>query len=1157
MHKGLVLFLPLLICSVVGSAQLPEFLMSDFYTNECDAILFDSGGDGAEYGLNENLTFTVETGDPINIQFLEEVCIETDFDFLYVYDGLDDTAPLLAEISGFDFIPTSLIANSGAVTFVFTSDGSAGYCGFRIQWSTNATPPIPPTIDIPLLSACNSSQIDIEFSFPIGCTSLFPDSATVNGDFPIEVNSITFDCVDDSISTATLQVNTTIDVNCDYLVDLVVGMPDECDSIWVYHVAQTFTQDQCSFDATITQDPDEICSGQCTNIEVITEGCFTYSYQWTPALPPSAGPHQVCPLVNTTYEVEITEIETGNTEIFSIDIDVTNAGIDYPDGSLCQSIAGFEIPVSQEDGLWFGPGIQDEETGFFEPDSALTGSNILYYVLSPTCYDSVIIDIIPIDVGLTTAACPGSPAFNLGGVPSGGTWSGDFTLPDGTFDPQMPGIYEPEYMVNGCSEVLTINVEDILGSFDPQNLCQSIWEYTLDFEPFGGTWTGPGITDDYYGVFNPNSAPPGTFDLIYEINGCSQTLEMTIREINTGRRVRTSCPSQDPYIPFESFTPSGGIWEGLGIINSQSGLYDPGIVPNDTWTGLIYSVDNGCSDTIFIFNKQTDIPLDTAYMCIDNDLIPLIEDEVGQLPRAGVWTGNGVTNPFNDDYYEFNPQLSGIGDHLLTYEVNGCIDTVRLYVFPTSLQEESFAMCSNQAPFELDPSVNLGGTWTGPGITDNTTGLFDPNLAPEGDFYVVWSTPAACSDSIQISIETFEQASIESLEDTYCFENNSYTLDFSPNDGIISGALESDQLNPSALGEGSFELTYEYNGDYCMSDTTTNFIIYPPLAISLTAVDTVLCNNSGTTISAEGAGGFPDANYTFTWSDNLLSLVSNSVTPENTKYYYVAVDDGCSDTQLDSILISVLPPILPEVSLSDTTCFGEAGFAEANVLQAGNYSIQWDGLDENPFNTTAGDIVDLTILDIDQGCEFDSLVFVPSYTPISAGFSSNPNDDCIPWELQPIQFIDLSYHGLSGLWDFGNGEIANYDPTSNPSLTYGTPGQYTVTLYIENEGECADSTAISICIEDPARIFVPDIFSPNNDGLNDLLFVRGRGLSELNFQIFDRWGERIFESQDVDFGWDGRFRGSKMPTGVYVYMLSAKLSDGTILEQNGDITLVR
>ncbi|MGB1032272.1 MAG: gliding motility-associated C-terminal domain-containing protein, partial [Flavobacteriales bacterium] len=577
----------------------------------------------------------------------------------------------------------------------------------------------------------------------------------------------------------------------------------------------------------------------------------------------------------------------------------------------------------------------------------------------------------------------------------------------------------------------------------------------------------------------------------------------------------------------------------------------------DTWVDLIYYVDNGCSDTIFIYNKLTDIPLDTAYMCLDNDLIPLIEDVVGQLPWAGVWEGNGVTNPYDDDYYEFDPVLAGIGDHLLSYEVNGCADSLRLYVFPTELQQDSFALCSNEPPFVLDNSVNEGGTWTGPGVVDMNTGLFDPNLAPEDDFYVVWSTPAACSDSILITIEEFQQATIGNIQDVYCFENNDYLLDFSPSGGDISGAIDTDQLNPSALGEGTFEVHYEYVGDFCFTDTSMSFSIFPPLSISLSAADTILCDNGGTNISVEGNGGQPNANYTFTWSDGLFSLPSNNVSPEGTQYYYVSVDDGCSDQQTDSVLITILPPISPQVILSDTVCFGEPGFAEASVSQPGDYSIEWDNSNDNPYNTTAGDIINLNIIDNNQGCEFDSLVFVPSYTPVSAGFSSNPNADCIPWELQPIQFIDLSNHGISGLWDFGNEEIAAYDSANNPSISYDAPGEYNISLYIENEGACADSASISICIEDPAKLFVPDIFSPNGDGLNDLLFVRGRGLAELNFQIFDRWGDQIFTSNNVDFGWDGRFRGSKMPTGVYVYMLRAKLSDGTILEQNGDITLVR
>lgn len=1144
----------MLVHSAVG--QLPEFLMENAYTNECDGILFDSGGDGVEYGLNEDLTFTIETGAPINIEFQENVCIETDFDFLYIYDGLDDSGTLLDEISGFDFTPGPYTAASGAVTFVFTSDGSASYCGFFLEWSTNATQPTPPVPTVDTTPVCPGSEIDINFSFPIGCNWLFPDSVTVTGSQAYEVANVTLDCVSDSASNATILLEEPLNVNCDYLVDIVVGIPDECDSIWLYHLPVNFQQDQCPINATISQDPEEICAGQCTNIEVIPEGCFNYTYAWDPPLPPTPGPHTVCPVVNTTYTVTLTEIETGNVEDFSIDINVTNAGIDEPDFAVCQSEPAFTIPVSQPDGAWFGTGIQDEMTGLFEPDSALAGVNILYYVLSESCYDSILVTVTPIDAGLTTASCPGAMEFNLGGVPNGGIWSGPFTSPDGTFDPQVPGSYVAEYAVNGCTDTLVINVEDISGGFMADTLCQSIFPDTLDFEPFGGTWIGPGFIDPYYGVFEPESVDPGSYDLIYQINGCNQILPMTIKEVDTGSRGRNSCPENLPYVPFEDFGPDGGFWTGNGIIDDQAGIYDPSILPNDSWHELIYYAPNGCTDTIFMYNRQTEIPFDSAFFCIDDDLLPLTEDFTGRTPWGGTWSGVGVTNP-DGNYFEFTPELAGPGDYLISYEVNSCVDTARFFVFPNELEVSAFAMCSSDPEFIVDENINPGGTWSGEGIVNQQTGLFDPSLVTSDEFYVFWNTPAGCMDSVLMTVEGFQQANINGLEDSYCFEDQLFPLEISPVDGMLTGPISFEGFNPGNTGEGEYLITYEWSGTYCSSSFEQTVQVFPPLEIQLNAQDSLLCDGAGTSIAVSGTGGEPDAFYTFLWSDNLLPLSQNNVSPDETQYYYVTVEDGCSDPQTDSVLIQILPPISPIVSLSDTACFGEPGFAEATVLQAGNYLIEWDGDAVNPFNSTAGDIVELEIQDLDEGCTFDSLIFIPSYTPISAGFSTNPNDNCIPWELQPVQFIDLSEHGISGIWEFGDGEIANYDGASNPTNSYDAPGNYTVSLYIENEGGCPDSAQVNICILDPARVFIPDIFSPNGDGLNDELFVRGQGLSDMTFQIFDRWGDRVFLSENADFPWDGRFRGVDVPSGVYVYFFKARLSDGTFIEQQGNITLVR
>jgi gliding motility-associated-like protein len=88
-------------------------------------------------------------------------------------------------------------------------------------------------------------------------------------------------------------------------------------------------------------------------------------------------------------------------------------------------------------------------------------------------------------------------------------------------------------------------------------------------------------------------------------------------------------------------------------------------------------------------------------------------------------------------------------------------------------------------------------------------------------------------------------------------------------------------------------------------------------------------------------------------------------------------------------------------------------------------------------------------------------------------------------------------------------------------------------------------------------IFIPNIFSPNNDNLNDVLYVRGEGIAQLSFVIFNRWGEKVFESNDPHQGWDGMFKGKQAETGVYVYMVSATLENGKTVKRSGNVTLVR
>ncbi len=138
-------------------------------------------------------------------------------------------------------------------------------------------------------------------------------------------------------------------------------------------------------------------------------------------------------------------------------------------------------------------------------------------------------------------------------------------------------------------------------------------------------------------------------------------------------------------------------------------------------------------------------------------------------------------------------------------------------------------------------------------------------------------------------------------------------------------------------------------------------------------------------------------------------------------------------------------------------------------------------------------------------------------------------------------------------WDFGQGEGSSNN--KNPDHTYTEPGQYLVELIVENNFGCRDTVVKDLEVFSPPD--VPSGFSPNGDGKNDVLRVLGGPYEELEFKIFNNWGELIFRSNSQDKGWDGTKDGVEQPVGVYVYVVRAVTPDGKEHKISGDVTLLR
>jgi gliding motility-associated-like protein len=155
---------------------------------------------------------------------------------------------------------------------------------------------------------------------------------------------------------------------------------------------------------------------------------------------------------------------------------------------------------------------------------------------------------------------------------------------------------------------------------------------------------------------------------------------------------------------------------------------------------------------------------------------------------------------------------------------------------------------------------------------------------------------------------------------------------------------------------------------------------------------------------------------------------------------------------------------------------------------------------------------------------------------------------------EPTQFSNASFNAVTYLWDFGDGTFGS---EKNPSHLYNQTGTYTVCLTGWSAEGCKDKLCKEVKAEVFATIDVPSGFSPNGDGENDLLYVRGVGIKEFTLKIFNRWGQLVFETSDLKTGWDGRYNGRLQNMESLAYTLNATLRTGETVKKLGNITILQ
>ncbi len=695
----------------------------------------------------------------------------------------------------------------------------------------------------------------------------------------------------------------------------------------------------------------------------------------------------------------------------------------------------------------------------------------------------------------------------------------------------------------------------------------SKWYDYLGFmvSPPGGRFYGNGIVNSVNGQFDPTVAGPGNSIITYSLaNGCQGTFQVHVWPIYAVP-IATTCPGHLPFL-VPAATPTNGVWTGTGITNSVTGMYDPSIGGVNTHTDILLFTDptNNCQDTTVMCAIRTDIAKDSLFFCNDNDSVKVSDyNYLNYTPSFGIWTGPSVV--LQGGFYYFKPKVAGVGVHTVYYDINQCKDSIKMVVYPAKLPGYDSTVCSTHPPFIVAP-MPPGTTWSGTGITNTVTGLFDPSVVGTGSFNIVYTNKGGCTDTIVMTVYNYQAAKISGLANTYCYKNLDIPFSLVPAGGTLTAtgnvttAATNGTFNPSSAGSGTFQLKYAFGNGICYTSDSIKISVYPQLTTTTSISNDTICLGNSSFLKVGGAGGLPTViQYTYSWSHGMLSLNNQIVVPNTTTIYTVVTSDGCSDPVTDTFRVFVVPQFYPTLSTSTIQCYGVPGTAVLSITPPGNYSYSWNS---QPVQTTAtltgvsGKNYQVHIRNLATGCSRDTSVKVPGYNAIKALFSPNPNLSCVPFNDNLITFIDLSNGADSGYWNF-NGAIVAYTPGIAPQYRFNDPGSFNVTLKVYNKGMCSDMKSLSVCILSSNEIFIPDIFSPNGDGANDVLYVRGNAIKELKFILYDRWGEKVFETHDVNVGWDGTYKGKPVDPAVYAYYVELTTGDDKKIVQKGDITLIR
>ena len=743
-----------------------------------------------------------------------------------------------------------------------------------------------------------------------------------------------------------------------------------------------------------------------------------------------------------------------------------------------------------------------------------------------------------------------------------------------------------------------------LSSLNTSNV--AILQCTINGNPLGTSLNAPGSVGTWVQFFetwnsgvntsaticitNQNTAGGGNDfgldDISFQecVNACpaidsvviSEPAALTVSLTKTDVLCFAACDGSAMATTSNGTGPYTYAWSSSGTSSAEFGLC------MGTYTVTVTDF-NGCDTTMAIFINEP------SSLLIGGGVEPEKCGKADGKATATIFGGTpGYAYLWDDPNAQTTATATGLGAQIYTVivtDTNGCTATLPFPVSTIAGPEIDTIQATDLAcTGDADATASVVASITSPPFTyiwddpSAQTGLAASNLGA-GTYSITVSDIFGCDTIASITIVDPLPISISvSGTDTLCFgqtngELNSVTTGgqgpytYLWDDPLIS---TTDTVNLAPLATTTYTVIVVDSAG-CSDTNSMEIFLGAPLVASTANVP--ICEGEIITITVNPSGGNGPP-YSYAWSTNPTETTQSiSVNPDVDSTYTVIVTDACSSPTTEAVEVTVSPK--PNAAF-DIACDPNPfllKFSDSSKIANGGIIDTWAWDFEDGFTSTVQHpvhdysasstyMVSLTVTTID-GCtdQFDSII---QSAPI-ASFIANPEETTTA--NPTIEFTDGSSADVL-IWNWAYGDDAT-DSSFSPvfssgdmiSHTYDSAGIYGIVLTVANAQGCIDTTLEYIQIIEEYIIFIPNVFSPNNNQINDVFRPVGVGINPDKFEmlIFDRWGDLIYETTDYELGWDGRANGGQREAQSDVYIWVVNTVDPALGKHQyvGHVTLIK